>query len=266
MTTVQHDIVKSLKLIENEIKFYNAEGYLYLPGLISREAAAMMCDEVLAIYEAMGVSRERLSRAQGSGDKLRQTTQYLAGTQLDALVNSPALRAIASQLMGGPSTLYMPFSAVKNGGGGGKFHFHQDNMYTRFDGPGINIWFALMEMTPENGCLLMAPRTHLRGTIEGEESPDRDGHRTIKVEPSDFLPMRMMPGDAVAFTRLTLHGSGPNQTDAPRIAYAVQFHRDDVKAVWDRQETRLLKAHPRWSTDPVAQISAPNPDESLDGH
>jgi 2-oxoglutarate-dependent dioxygenase len=265
MSVRQEEAVKPTQLTENELRFYNKEGYLYLPGLISREMAAAMHDEVVAIYEAMGVDRDRLSRASSSGDKLRQTTQYLPGSHIDRMVNSPALKDIAGQLMGGPSTLYMPFSAVKNGGGGGKFHFHQDNMYTRFDGPGINIWFALMEMSPENGCLLVAPRTHLRGTMDSD-SPDNDGHRGVKIEPEDFLPMRMMPGDAVAFTRLTLHGSGPNHTNAPRIGYAVQFHRDDVKATWDRQEPRLLKTNPRWDTGPVESISAPNPDESLDGH
>ena len=260
------DPVKPLQFTPNEIRFYQAEGYLYLPGLVSREQAAALREEVFGIMEALGVPRERLNHAETSGDKLRQSPQYLRGSQLDALVNSPALCDIASQLMGGPSTLYMPFTAVKNGGGGGKFHFHQDNMYTRFDGPGINIWFALGEMTPENGCLMIAPRTHLRGTLDSVESEDRDGHRAIRVEPEDFLHVRMMPGDAVAFTRLTLHGSGPNHTDAPRLGYAVQFHRDDVYAVWDRQEPRLLKANPRWQTGPVDAITPPQTDSKLDGH
>lgn len=259
-------ILRTLQLTDNEIRFYNAEGYLYLPGLVSREAAADMRAEVIEIMAGLGVSYERLCQTQGSGDKLRQTQQYLAGSKLDQLVNSPQLLDIASQLMQGPSTLYMSFTAVKNGGGGGKFHFHQDNMYTRFDGPGINIWFALQEMSPENGCLMMAPRTHLRGTLDAVQSSDGDSHRMIRVEPEDFLPVRMMPGDAVAFTRLTLHGSGPNMTDEPRIGYAVQLHRDDVKAVWDRQEPRLLKSNPRWSTGPVDKITPPETDEKLDGH
>lgn len=261
-----HDIVKSLQLTANEIKFYNDEGYLYLPGLLSREDAAAMYDEVLGIMTGVGVSYDRLCRAEGTGDKLRQTPQYLGGSRVDALVNSPHLADLAGQLMQGPSSLYMSFTAVKNGGGGGKFHFHQDNMYTRFDGPGNNIWFALQAMTPENGCLMMAPRSHRRGTIESVQSSDGDTHRMIAVEPEDFLHLRMMPGDAVAFTRLTLHGSGPNQTDEPRIGYAVQFNRDDVSAVWDRQPPRLLKEHTRWPGRRVDKITPPETDTKLDGH
>ena len=214
-----------------------------------------MAADVLQVMEGLGFTRDDLRAATTSKDKLRQSRQYLAGSNLEQLIHSQALNSIAGQLMGGPSTLYLPFTAVKSGGGGGRFHFHQDNQYTRFDGPGINIWFALMEMTPDNGCLQIAAGTHLQGTIDSVESEDRDGHRTVAVEPESFLPLRMMPGDAVAFSRLTLHGSGANITDQPRLAYAVQFHRDDVSASRDGENLGLLKAIPRFDVRPVKAFS-----------
>ena len=238
-----------------EIRFYEKYGYLGLAGLITRSSAAAMADEVQAVMAGLGVSSEALRNATTSKDKLRQSRQYLRGSALESLVHSDALRCIAAQLMGGPSTLYMPFTAVKSGGGGGRFHFHQDNQYTRFDGPGINIWFALVEVGPENGCLQIAPGTHLSGTLDSIESEDRDGHRTVAAEPDDFLPLRMMPGDAVAFTRLTLHGSGANSSDQPRLGYAVQFHRDDVRATRDGRDIGLLKQNPIHNIAPVAEIS-----------
>jgi 2-oxoglutarate-dependent dioxygenase len=258
-------LLRPITLDPNEVRFYNNEGYLLLPGLVSESDAAALRAEVLDIYAEQGRPYERLCRSMGSVDKLSQTGEYLAGSKIDRLVNSPVLLKIASQLMGGPSTLYLPFTAVKNGGGGGRFHFHQDNQYTRFvDGlGGINIWFALSPMSPENGCLQIAPRTHRRGDMERVDVGD--GHKTVKVEPTDFLPIRMRPGDAVAFSRLTLHGSGANNTAEPRLAYAVQFHRDDVYAVWDNQQPRPLKGANRWSTGPVARISKKE-GASRDGH
>ena len=112
-----------------------------------------------------------------------------------------------------------------------------------------------MEMTPENGCLQMAPSTHLAGTIDSVESEDKDGHRTVAVEPEDFLPLRMMPGDAVAFTRLTLHGSGANSSDQPRLGYAVQYHRDDVRASRDGEDIGLLSENPRFQIQPADAIT-----------
>jgi hypothetical protein len=263
-TSVQ-ETVKPVQLTEGEIKFYKDMGYLFIPGLVSLEDAAAMRQEVLDILEQQGTPLSRLRQALGAGDKLRQSGQYLEGSAIDGLVNGRGLLGIAEQLMGGPSTLYLPFTGVKNGGGGGRFHFHQDNQYTRFDGPGINLWTALERMSPENGCLEIVPRSHIRGTLESDDAGDGTAHRRVQTEPEDFLPIRMNAGDCVAFSRLTVHGSGPNTTSEPRIAYAVQFHRDDVKAVWDNQEPRLLKNSNRWSTRPVKQITPPK-EASRDGH
>ncbi|MYE77626.1 MAG: phytanoyl-CoA dioxygenase family protein [Chloroflexi bacterium] len=249
------ELLRYSDLTDKEVNFYAKYGYLSLPGLLSRQAAQKLAEEVLDIMAGLGISREALCQASTSKDKLRQSRQYLADTGLARLVHSEALRKIASCLMGGPSTVYLPFTAVKSGGGGGRFHFHQDNQYTRFAGPGINIWFALVEMRPENGCLQIAPSTHLAGTLDSVESEDRDGHRTVAVEPQSFLPMRMMPGDAVAFTRLTLRGSGANSTDQPRLGYAVKYHRDDVRASRNGVDIGLLKENPRFTVQPVAAIS-----------
>lgn len=259
-------VIAPVKLHDKEIKFYNHEGYLYLPGLIRVDVATDLRGEVLSILKQLGMKDEQLHHNAGASGKLHQTTQYLAGGLLDAMINGEALRDIASQLMGGDSRLYMPFTAVKCGGGGGTFHFHQDNQYTRFDGPGINLWMAMNPMTPDNGCLQVAPRSHQRGTAESVDSGDGDAHRRMKVEPESFLPVRMNAGDCIAFSRLTVHGSGPNITTEPRVAYAVQFHRDDVRATWDGQPPRLLAEQPRWNRGPVDRISQPQTQESLDGH
>ncbi len=241
------DLVALPTLADAEVSFYRAEGYLTLPGLLDQTAAAALRREVLDILQVIGLGTT----------KLRQTKQYLAGSRLDALINSPNLRALASRLMEGPSTLHSPFTAVKSPGGS-EFHFHQDNQYTRFDGPGINFWFALEPMTPENGCLLIAPRTHFDGTIVGVESPDKDGHKTVGKDPEHVLPVRLHAGDCVAFSRLTVHGSGLNATQEPRVAYGIQFFRDDVRALHADGEWRLLKEFPRIDPTPVSHITPDN--------
>jgi|GEM_PF-575402 len=229
-------VARDLNLSPGEIRFYNDEGYLYIPGMIKEEYLEALCNEVLEVMAACGATPERLRQAGSAGtgkinDKLIQSHQYLAGSALDRLVNGAEMRGIATQLMGGASTLYLPFTAVKSGGGGGSFHFHQDNQYTKFDGPGINLWCALTDMTPENGCLQMAPRTHLEGTlavVKESGDPKSDMYRMLAKDPERFLPVRMRAGDCVAFSRLTIHGSGPNHSSEPRIGYALQYHRDDV--------------------------------------
>ena len=249
--------IPALTLTDGETKFYRQEGYLQIPGLMSEQAAGELHAEVMELMNAIGGFE---------GNKLKQSWEYKRGSHIDHLVNSPTLRAIAGQLMGGESTLYLPFTAVK-GVGGGTFHFHQDNNYTPFDDGmgGINMWIALMPTTPENGCLMVVPRSHGKGTLESELSPDGDAHKKVKYDPVDFLPVRMRAGDCIAFSRLTVHGSGPNLTQAPRVAYAVQFHRNDVSYIErDTGVKKLLTKHPRWVNQPVEEYSVPA--GKRDGH
>ena len=130
---------------------------------------------------------------------------------------------------------------------------------------GINLWFALTPMTAENGALRVVPRSHLQGTLPSEESPDKDGHKKVIFHPTDSVPILMNPGDCLAFTRLTVHGSGPNHSPEHRIAYAVQFHRDDVHYSLNGGETwQSAKENPRWRVGPVERITPPQ--GKLDGH
>ncbi|MGA7304709.1 MAG: phytanoyl-CoA dioxygenase family protein [Rhodothermales bacterium] len=235
---------KYYKLTTEQLGSYRDEGYLVIRNTIDATTTRKCREDVLNIVHTIGLGES----------KLRQTTQYLAGSGLDELVNSERLKSAGGQLMGGEACLFMPFTAVKSAGGGGQFHFHQDNQYTEFDGPGVNFWFALDKMTEANGCLWIAPRSHLHGTLPAVPSPDGDQHKTVVEVPKDAIPILMNPGDCVAFSRLTVHGSGANTTDDHRVAYAVQFHRSDVRARRPGEEWTLLKDHPRWEVGPVEVI------------
>ncbi len=256
-STCEADPIGSLSLTEAEIEFYKREGWLLLPGLLKPEAVPAIRDDTLGVVNELGVKKSELSKAGTTAHKLIQTAQYLADSPLDGMINSPTLRSIAASLLGGEAILYMPFSAVKSARGGGEFHFHQDNNYTQFENGlhGINIWFALVDMTPENGCLCIEPGTHTDGTIASKNAGDGDHHRRVAHDPTYYLPVRMRAGDAVAFSRLTIHGSGANSTTEPRIAYAVQFHHGDARAIWEGGALRALKGAQRWQTGPVDAIS-----------
>ena len=251
------NVVGPMTLTESEVHFYQQEGYLVLPGFVDQAAVETLREEVFEALAANGVSRESLQRASETADKLRQCSQYLSGSALDRLINCEETLAVASQLIGGRAVRYLPFTAVKAGGGGGTFHFHQDNNYTRHDPAlgSINIWVALEDMTPDNGCLGIVPRSHQNQQIPSRNSDDGDQHQQVEVDPLSCLPIRMRAGDAVAFSRWTVHGSGPNTTDAARVAYALQYHREDVRWL-DRTsgQWRLLVDNPRTATLPVDSL------------
>lgn len=257
--TPQTSLVNDMSLTDSEVAFYKNEGYLSLPGLIQSEAVQAIREEIFEVLAANGVSRSMLSAATTQADKLRQCSEYLAGSMLDELINGSAIKAVASRLLEGDAHVYLPFSAVKSAGGGGMFHFHQDNNYTRHEPAvgSINIWVALVDMSPANGCLQVIPRSHNGGQLQSRNSDDGDTHQQLDVDSMACLPIRMRAGDAVAFTRWTVHGSGQNVTDIPRVAYALQFHREDVK--WfdrDTDQWKLLVDSPRFATPAVEKLGS----------
>jgi ectoine hydroxylase-related dioxygenase (phytanoyl-CoA dioxygenase family) len=231
---------------------YDTYGWVLLPGCLAPAETQTVYQNVMQIMETIGLGVTAL----------KQTSEYLADTSTDALVNSENLCSIASQLMQGNAHLYLPFTAVKSAGGGGAFHFHQDNQYTKFDAPGINLWVALVPMTEENGCLYMVPHSHYLGTLHSV----KDTNHNSGLEPVVRIAVPMRVGDIVAFSRLTVHGSGPNTSDSHRVAYAVQYAREDVKYSRDLGQTwaSIKENGPGWRTGPVEQLTVPK--EKTDGH
>ncbi|MFW5845860.1 MAG: phytanoyl-CoA dioxygenase family protein [Planctomycetota bacterium] len=226
-----------------QIATYRDQGYVVLPGLIDRDRVATLAANVATVLATRNQPESYLA----------QTAEYLADSPIDALVNDPGLAAVAGDLLGGTARVYLPFTAVK-GAGRGAFGFHQDNQYTELDGPACNIWLALANVTPTSGCLRLVPGSHRAGTLPSRAMFEDGSHRSVVDDPVDAVDVSLAPGDAVVFDRLCVHGSGPNRSDLPRVGYAVQFHREDVR--WNGAGTwRLLADHPRWQTGPVAALS-----------
>lgn len=251
-TTVRTlDPVPTRAITTDELDFYREHGYVVLRGLVPAAVARALHDEIMGIMDIIGLPLT----------KLKQTGEYLRGSLLDGYVNSSAMHQVAAQLLEGDASLYMPFTAVKSPGGGA-FSFHQDNQYTRLDGPAINLWVAMMPMGEAEGSLQVLPGSHRTGTLDSKAQDD-GSHRMITFEPTDWVQPTLEAGDCIAFTRLTVHGSGANTTDRPRVSYALQYHRNDVRAFFD-DRWELLTRRPRWATAPVDAIMPPKGRQ--DGH
>lgn len=226
-----------------QIAAFHRDGYVVLPGVVRADARSTLREEVLHVL-----------RARNQADSfLAQTGEYLAGGALDAWINSPTLRGVAEAFMGPTAHVYLPFTAVK-GAGMGVFTFHQDNNYTLLDGPALNCWTAFDAMSPANGCLRIVPGSHRAGTVDSTASEDCPGHRRTATVPTEWTEVIMASGDVCVFDRLTVHGSGPNSSNEPRVAYAVQFHRHDTRAFFDDAWAPLLE-RPRYANRPVARLT-----------
>jgi len=100
---------------------------------------------------------------------------------------------------------------------------HQDNGYGRLDPmTDVTVWVALVDTDQGNGGLVIEPRSHLRGLLEHDQAGVNPLLREAEAG-SALVPVKLAAGEAVAFSGLTLHGSGPNRSDAPRPALFVRY-------------------------------------------
>lgn len=100
---------------------------------------------------------------------------------------------------------------------------HQDLSFVDENRPGhlaLSIWSPLQDVTPENGCLSLAPGSHRLNSQWREPSglPYRDLIDLIEAEFMQELPMRA--GDVLLMDTRTFHGSPPNRSDLPRAVAA----------------------------------------------
>ncbi|HEV2122520.1 MAG TPA: phytanoyl-CoA dioxygenase family protein [Chloroflexota bacterium] len=143
---------------------------------------------------------------------------------------NPKIIAVLRELLGPNLKMWYdhlfskpPFNA--SGLYGGANRYHQDGFF--FSEPSATCWIALDEVTKENGCLRYIPLTAGYGRF-----PQFDviahGIGMRELEQEVLVPLH--PGDAVFHDRMTVHGTGPNETGKSRRGWALHYTR--AESTW----------------------------------
>lgn len=100
---------------------------------------------------------------------------------------------------------------------------HQDNGYGRLEPmTDVTVWVALVDSDERNGGLFVLPGSHRLGLLPHAAAGVNPLLRETRAEIAP-VPVPLAAGEAVAFSGLTLHGSGPNRSPAPRPALFVRY-------------------------------------------
>lgn len=118
---------------------------------------------------------------------------------------------------------------------GGKYTYyrmHQDvrfrqrpDLFSNLDRYSLNLGLALNRQDASNGALKVVPGHHRRGYLGlSEDGAIMTGAleqgaelKAVGIDPSEVVQLEMEPGDLAIWTLYTIHGSGPNTSDEPRI-------------------------------------------------
>jgi hypothetical protein len=106
--------------------------------------------------------------------------------------------------------------------------WHQDQAYTEDRGPlsGLHFWIPLQEVTVEMGCMHFIPGSHLGAVLPHRRRGGRTSAHVMEAESVDTSAAVACPlpaGGATVHLPRTLHYTGPNLTDQPRLAWSLEF-------------------------------------------
>ena len=168
---------------------------------------------------------------------------------------------MARQLLGPDAALYGEH-ALLAGRGGPETPWHQDEAFRSpdFVYKELSIWLALQPATLENGCMQFIPGSNKWDVLE-HRSPGGDKHLHPLECCGDFardlaVAEPLAPGGCTVHDARTLHHTGANTSDAPRLAYILIYNTPPVykpgrrefpwlEGRWTDSQTRKKEWHRR---------------------
>jgi phytanoyl-CoA hydroxylase len=219
-------------LSAEQVRRYQDDGYVVLPGFKTAAEVAALRERALAIVDAFdpGARRSIFSttdQARGTGDdflasaegihcffeeeafgedgELRQAkalsinkighAMHDLDPVFEAFSRGPRMAALARDLGLADAKLWQSMYIFKQPGIGGEVKWHQDATF--FDTTPCTVtafWFALEDATRDNGCLWVEPGGHRGARGRLRERFVREGSQ-VRMETLDATPW---PDDAVA--------------------------------------------------------------------
>lgn len=247
-------VKKGAPLTQEQIDFYNKNGFLVIKKLVSDEKLDRYKDR----FEAICRGEVKVPGLTIMKDVSIISSEYVTGekaiNKIQELYNDPVLfeycnlPEILHYVSGftGPNIKAMHSMLINKPPDPGtltsRHPLHQDLYYFPFR-PAEDVvaaWTAMERVNRANGCLVVIPGSH-KGDLMEHDYPDWEmGVNKLYHGIQDFDPslprvhLEMEKGDTVFFHPLLIHGSGSNKTKGFRKAIschyaAAECHYIDVR-------------------------------------
>jgi ectoine hydroxylase-related dioxygenase (phytanoyl-CoA dioxygenase family) len=222
-----------LVLSDEQVAFFRTNGYLVLRGITDLKDLASLRD----IYERMFLNKTGMAEGNyfdlnSAGNEVKVLPQMTQMAHYEPRLRDTTLwrnvGAVSRQLLG-PTAEFIFDHGIRKPPQGPATRWHQDHA---FYGPGtryqsVTFWVPLHDATIENGCMWFVPGSN-RGPLLTHQSLDNNpAIHALEIIDSDIskqaVACPIKAGDCTIHHPLTIHGTGPNLTDEPRLAYGLAF-------------------------------------------
>lgn len=224
---------------EQQLKQYNEQGVLRMPGLIDPDLIA----------ELKAVSDSHIRRIAGeagtSGDTEQRThyvkelvgavrTVFAMHREIEParrVIRLPQISGPLKQIFGDDAYVFHSKLNVKDAFDGAVWLWHQDYGYWQYDGVDdriTSVMIMLDRTSIHSGCMLFVPGSHQWGVLEHHSDETTTSYKQWCVpvqvlrerltSTDDLLAATGEPGDVWFFDCNILHGSGHNLAPSSRQA------------------------------------------------
>ena len=220
---------------------FERDGFLSLDSLTTAadiELIRSLLDPLFEKFDSLGDRAVDLAGPRQSGVPLRSPEINEAvrlEPRLRATVAYARCREIASMLLGTPVGYQFDHAIFKPPMNQTPTAWHQDEAYSTEPIPlrSIHFWIPLQPVTVDNGCMWFIPGSNRTALLphyvasrrfSGPQAQTTAVTLATKiVDESKAVACPLPVGGATVHHPLTLHYTGPNQTDAWRKAWILHF-------------------------------------------
>ena len=230
-------------LNDSQIATFKEEGYLIIEDLFTEDDLCPVEDEFSAVIEAQAQQlykagrvsalyenesfERRLAKITAEAPEAASALQTRAhkDERLFQFMKHPKILDQVESLVG-PDILCHPSYNIHPRLPGGYTTPHQDAGFYLPDGDETLILaclIPLVDTTPENGCLWVAPRRHKEGVLRHLWEEDGLNISLEEVSEAERQPVPTKVGSMVMFSSMTPHGSLVNHTDTIRWSMDLRY-------------------------------------------
>lgn len=220
-------------LSQQQLDFYNENGYLLVKGVFSKEEAACFRQEAHAIIERLSAHASldaTWGAARQTSDEAKKTAIYhchnvqFYSAVLTRMISDERFTAIAAAILGTDNVqLHHNKLFIKPPEKGSPFPMHQDAPFFEHQKHSMIAGVVHFDDAPiEKGCIRVVPGSHKLGMLE--HLPEGGWHLPFSQYPIESsVPCPAEAGDVLFFSYLTIHGSGINVSNEARTTLLVQM-------------------------------------------
>lgn len=218
-------------LTQEQIDFYNENGFLHIPNVYSAAETKDLSDAMDQLVENWAFTSPgwsgpwRQAYMDPETEKKSKLTamhdlHFYSSAWARAVIHPKLVEAL-SDILGPNVELHHTTMHIKPPQSGHPFPMHQDNpFYEHEDGRYIDVLVHLDDTFHENGEIRFLAGSHKEGHLE-HITETADGPCTPHLPTDDYkledtVPVPAKAGDIVIFCIDTIHGSYINQTKKPR--------------------------------------------------